>query len=162
MTVLCPPACRPCEVETWRLIMLTPTSHITYQKNDLITLSLNHYYNASHYLLQVGTHSFSRQESTVSPFAWKSNKAGLFYFTQSSVSEIWFVTGVQRSWGFGIGFGPQHGTNTGMDPRGVSLGLFRSSEDFSSTASFERAKDWRIPLEIGSPGILAGKAEPQL
>ena len=51
--------------------MLTPTCLITNQKNELITLSLNHYYNASHYLLQVGTHSFSRQESTVSPFAWK-------------------------------------------------------------------------------------------
>ena len=35
-----------------------------------------------------GTHSFRGQEPTVSPFAWQSNKAILFYFTQNSVSEI--------------------------------------------------------------------------
>ena len=63
--------------------MLTPTCLITNQKNELSTLSLNHYYNASHYLLQVGTHSVLRQEPTVSPFVWQSNKAILFYFTQS-------------------------------------------------------------------------------
>ena len=31
----------------------------------------------------VGTHSFSRQEPTVSHFAWQSNKALLFYITQN-------------------------------------------------------------------------------
>ena len=32
----------------------------------------------------------------MSPFAWQSNKAILFYFTQNSVSEIQFGTSVQR------------------------------------------------------------------
>ena len=45
---------------------------------------------------QVGTHSFWGHEPAVSPFAWQSNKAILFYFTQNSVSEVWFGTGVQR------------------------------------------------------------------
>ena len=54
--------------------MLTPTCLITNQKNELITLSLNHYYNASHYLLQVGTHSFSRQESTGDFLFWKNKE----------------------------------------------------------------------------------------
>ena len=40
--------------------------------------SLNHYYKTSDYPLQVGTHSFLRQEPTVSPFACQSNKAILF------------------------------------------------------------------------------------
>ena len=44
----------------------------------------------------VETHSFRGQELSVSPFAWQSNKAILFYFTQNSVSEIRFSTGVQR------------------------------------------------------------------
>ena len=35
------------------------------------------------------------------PFAWKSNKSVLFYFTQNSVSEIQFGDSVQRQ-GFGI------------------------------------------------------------
>ena len=38
----------------------------------------------------------------MAPFAWQSNKAILFYFTQNSVSEIQFCTGVQRSCAFGI------------------------------------------------------------
>ena len=41
---------------------------------------------------QVGMHSFSGQESTVAPFAWQSNKAIIFYFTQSSVSKILFTS----------------------------------------------------------------------
>ena len=41
-------------------------------------------------------------DPTVSPFAWQSNKALLFYFTQNSVSEIVFSSGVQRSWAFSI------------------------------------------------------------
>ena len=48
-----------------------------------------------------GTHSFSRQEAAMSPFAFQSNKALLFYFTQNSVSGIQFGTG-QRGWAFGI------------------------------------------------------------
>ena len=43
----------------------------------------------------VGTHSFLGQEPAVSPFAWQSNKALLFYFTQNSVSEIWFGTSAE-------------------------------------------------------------------
>ena len=39
---------------------------------------------------------------TVFPFAWKSNKAILFYFTQNSVSKFWFTTNVPRSWAFSI------------------------------------------------------------
>ena len=34
---------------------------------------------------------------TVAPFAWQSNKAILFYFTQNAVSEIRLCTGAQRS-----------------------------------------------------------------
>ena len=45
---------------------------------------------------QIGNHSFPGQEPTVSLFAWESSKAILFYFTQNSVSEIWF-TAMQRS-----------------------------------------------------------------
>ena len=37
---------------------------------------------------QTGNHSFPGQEPSVSPFAWPSSKAILFYFTQNSVSEI--------------------------------------------------------------------------
>ena len=33
----------------------------------------------------------------MSPFAWQSNKAILFYFTQNSVSEVGISTGAQRS-----------------------------------------------------------------
>ena len=36
------------------------------------------------------------------PFAWQSNKSVLFFFTQNSVSEIQFGTGIQRSWAFVI------------------------------------------------------------
>ena len=56
----------------------------TYRKNthELIMPSLNNYYKLSIFskwgLLQV---FFLRQESTVSPFAWQSNKAIHFYFT---------------------------------------------------------------------------------
>ena len=32
----------------------------------------------------------------MAPFAWESNKAILFYFTQNSVSEIEFGVSVQR------------------------------------------------------------------
>jgi len=46
---------------------------------------------------RVGTYSFSGQETSVSPFAWQSNKATLFYFTQNSVLEIGFRAGSQRS-----------------------------------------------------------------
>ena len=45
---------------------------------------------------------FGGHDPTVSPFAWQSNKALLFYFTQNSVSEILFVIGVQRCWAFSI------------------------------------------------------------
>ena len=51
---------------------------------------------------QTGTHSFWGQEPALSPIAWQSNTAILFYFTQNFVSEIWFITGIQRSWAFGI------------------------------------------------------------
>jgi len=44
----------------------------------------------------VGTHNFSGQGPTVSPFSWKSNKAIPFYFTKNSVSEIWLSTSAQR------------------------------------------------------------------
>ena len=44
----------------------------------------------------VGTHSFLGQEPAVSPFAWQSNKAILFYFTQNSVSEVWCGTSAER------------------------------------------------------------------
>ena len=40
---------------------------------------------------QVG-HSFLGHRPAVAPFAWQSNKAILFYFTQNSVSEIGFGT----------------------------------------------------------------------
>ena len=43
-----------------------------------------------------GTHGFSGQEPNVSPFAWQSNEAILFYFTLNSVSEIRSGTGAQR------------------------------------------------------------------
>ena len=39
----------------------------------------------------LGMHSFSGQESAVAPFAWQSNKALIFYFTQSSVSKVLFT-----------------------------------------------------------------------
>ena len=43
-----------------------------------------------------GTHRISKQDPSVYPFAWQSNKAILFYFTQNSVSEIRFGISVQR------------------------------------------------------------------
>ena len=39
---------------------------------------------------------FCGHYTAVSPFAWQSNKAILFYFTQNSVSEIQFGVRVQR------------------------------------------------------------------
>lgn len=85
------------------------------------------------------------------------------YFTQSSVFEIWFVTGVQISWTFGNTAGPQHGTNTGMTQRCPLCPLFRCPEDFSATPSLREQRIRVIPSEIRSLlGILAGKAEPQL
>ena len=63
--------------------------------------SLNRYYETCHYLPQVGTLGL-RAELTVSPFAWQSKKALLFYFPPNSVSEIWFDTGKQWNWSFGI------------------------------------------------------------
>ena len=41
---------------------------------------------------QVG-HGFSGHRPAVAPFAWQSNKAILFYFTQNSVSELRFGVG---------------------------------------------------------------------
>ena len=32
----------------------------------------------------------------MSPFAWQGNKALFFYFTQNSIPEIYFSTGVER------------------------------------------------------------------
>ena len=46
--------------------------------------------------------TFSRQESTVFPFAWQGYKVILFYFTQNPISEIRFSTGAQSSWVFSI------------------------------------------------------------
>ena len=40
----------------------------------------------------------------MSPFAWQSNKAILCYFTQNSVSKIWFSTSIHGSWAFSIKF----------------------------------------------------------
>ena len=74
----------------------------------------------------VGTHSFSRQEPAVSPFAWQSNKAILFYFTQNSVPEIWFGSGVQRGWAFGISF-PFVKED---DNSACLVGLLRGSREF--------------------------------
>jgi len=51
---------------------------------------------------QVGTHRFPGHEPTMSPFAWQSNKAIHFYFTQNSVSEIWVL--VHRNWASSIKF----------------------------------------------------------
>ena len=48
-----------------------------------------------------GSHSFEGYKPTVSPFAWQSNKAILFFFTQNSDSEIQFGTSAQRP-SFGI------------------------------------------------------------
>ena len=39
---------------------------------------------------------FQRQEPTVSPFAWQSNKPVLSYFTQNSISKIWLVLWLQK------------------------------------------------------------------
>ena len=51
-------------------------------------------YKTSHQnLIGWDTPHFERQGL----IAWQSNKALLFYFTQNSVSEIWFGTSVQRS-----------------------------------------------------------------
>lgn len=46
--------------------------------------------------LQEGIHSFSEHKTAVFPFAWQSNKALPFKFTQNSVSQIQFDTGAQR------------------------------------------------------------------
>ena len=61
----------------------------------------NHCYNNSSPNPPWLRHSFQGQEFIVSPFVWQSNKAFLFYFTQNSVSEIWFGTSADR-WVFGI------------------------------------------------------------
>ena len=73
-------------------------SQLTNQKNvhKVITSSLNHYCTTPHYRLQVGGHSFLRALAAVASFAWQSNKAILFYFTQNSVSEIWFGVKIKR------------------------------------------------------------------
>ena len=49
---------------------------------------------------QGGTHSFLRQKPSVSPFAWRSDRAVLFYFPQNSVSKIWFGISVRRGQAF--------------------------------------------------------------
>ena len=64
--------------------------------------SLNNCYKTFHYLPQMGDRCFWGHEATVFPFACKSNKVLLFYFTQNSASETLFRTGVQRSWAFSI------------------------------------------------------------
>ena len=59
--------CRPCST-----LILSETPPLNHCSKTLIKSS------------RVGTHSFSRQKPRVSPFAWQSNKAILFYFTQNS------------------------------------------------------------------------------
>ena len=63
------------------------------------TPPLNHCYKTPHQIPPTpmfGTHNFEGQEVAVSPFAWQSNKAILFYFTWNSASKIWFSTDAQR------------------------------------------------------------------
>ena len=86
----------------WCRLPLTSTP--TNEKNvrKLTMSSLNNYCKTSHYLPQVGTHSFEIISPLLAPFARQNNKAFLFYFTQISVSKIWFGTGVQRNWAFSI------------------------------------------------------------
>ena len=67
------------------------------------TPPLNHCYKPSSNPPGLGHIVFPRQEPIVPPFAWQSNKAILLYFTQNSVSEISFGTGVQKGQAFGNG-----------------------------------------------------------
>ena len=103
--VWCPQACRP--QSSWNLKVDDADSYLPHHQpirrmstswsrpSWTITIKLPT-------ILSKWGHSFSRQEPTVSPFAWQSNKAILFYFTQNSVSKIQFHTRVQRSWAFDI------------------------------------------------------------
>ena len=50
-------------------------------------------YKTPHQILLGWDTQFWGHEPAVSPFAWESNKAILFYFTQNSVSKIQFGTG---------------------------------------------------------------------
>ena len=81
------------EPEGWWCWLLH-TSPPTHQKNvhKLITPSLNH--ETSYYLLQLWIHNFLRQDPTVSPFVWQSNKAIHFYFTQNCLQGLiqhWYI-----------------------------------------------------------------------
>ena len=60
------------------------------------TPPLKHCYKTPHQIPLGWDTQFLRHEPTVTPFAWQSSKATLFYFTQKSVSEIPFGTGAQR------------------------------------------------------------------
>ena len=94
------------QIGTIRSMALSPICLTTKQSKEcpwadhsLFENILTHYSKTSHYPLQVGTYSFEG----ISPlyprplhFSWQSNKAILFHFTQTSVSEIWFGVRIQR------------------------------------------------------------------
>ena len=63
--------------------------------------TLNNYYKTSHYVPQVGTHSFEGIMLLCPPLPGKAIKL-LFYFTQNSVSKIQFSPSAQRSRAFSI------------------------------------------------------------
>ena len=87
-TVCCPQACRHLTSWTWSLRPWTPTYLTTNPSEEcykLIMPSLNNCYKTFHYLPQMGDRCFWGHEATVFPFAWQSNKALLFYFTQNFV-----------------------------------------------------------------------------
>ena len=93
---------RPVGPKVWWWWLL-PTSPPTLQKNThrMTIPSLNIYYKT--YYFPKWEYIVSRAGAHCLPaFAWQSTKAILFYFTENSVSEIWFGTSVQRSWAISI------------------------------------------------------------
>ena len=101
MMLCCPQLCGPQTVgpENWWcwLLLISPPAH---QKNVHELITPYFYYKTCHYLPQVGTRGL--EGISLHPFARQSSKTILFYFTQNSVSEIWFGTSAQRSWAFTI------------------------------------------------------------
>ena len=69
---------------------------VSWQRPHLWNIVIKHFTKSS----WIRTDSFSKQKLGISPFVSQGIKAVLFYFTQNSVTEIWFSTGVQRGQAF--------------------------------------------------------------
>ena len=108
---------------------------------------------------------FQRQEPTVSPFAWQSNKPVLSYFTQNSISKIWLVLWLQKP-SFWHHLATHSSTLAWKIPwakepgRLQSMGSLRVGHDWATSLSLFTFMHWRRKWQP-TPVFLHGESQGQ-